>query len=277
MKTKLLTICLLLPITLSGCSSNSCDDSKSTSQWHNCSGTEVRKGIDIYVGEFKKGKANGQGIMTTLTGFKREGEFKDGKQHGYGTLEKANGNIYTGEFLYNFKHGKGTEVYSNGSKYTGEWKAGHRSGHGTLIYKSGNKYVGKFLDSMLHGPGIKTIYDEKDKDQWEMIITGNWKRNKLDGFITTKYKSDKQYLLDPIICSFHKNGKQYKEGTMYISSDDICDQNTARKFHYDLYSKTLGYTYFDKLEYAVCIDEVSAAHEARGFHKSNKSRSIKVR
>ena len=254
MKTKLFTICLLSLTILAGCSSSSCDDSKPTSQWHNCNGTEVKKGNntyigewrhgersgqgelefiqgDKYVGEFKKGEPNGQGIATSLNGFKREGEFKDGKQHGHGTLEKANGNIYTGEFSYNFKHGQGTEVYGNGSKYTGEWKAGHRSGHGTLIYKSGNKYVGEFSDSMLHGPGIKTRYDEKDKDQWKVIIKGTWIENSLEGFVTMIFKSTDQYVLDPRLCTFFQNNKEVQGRQAYIGFEENCDQNTLKKYN----------------------------------------------
>ncbi len=42
---------LILTFFMAGCSPPSCDDSKPTSQWHLCSGTEVRKGVKTYTGE----------------------------------------------------------------------------------------------------------------------------------------------------------------------------------------------------------------------------------
>ena len=47
-----------------------------------------------YVGEFKEGKKNGQGTLTSPDGRKYVGEFKDGKQHGQGTETFPHGSTY---------------------------------------------------------------------------------------------------------------------------------------------------------------------------------------
>ena len=129
MKTKLLTIYLLSLTILVGCSSSSCDDSKPTSQWHDCSGTEVKKGKWTYIGEWEYGEWNGQGTRTFASGAKYVGELKNNKRHGHGTYTFANGDKYVGEWWWAFRHGQGTYTYADGTKEVGEWKY--------------NEYVGK--------------------------------------------------------------------------------------------------------------------------------------
>ena len=68
-------------------------------QWTNCKGTLILSNKDKYVGEFIKGKYDGQGTMTYYDGDKYVGEWKDSK-----------------------KHGQGTYTFSNGVRWVGEWK-----------------------------------------------------------------------------------------------------------------------------------------------------------
>ena len=80
MKIKLIFLIVFFLAILVGCSSSSsCNDSKPTSQWHNCSGTYVQKGIKTYSGEWKHGEQNGQGTLTFANGDQYVGEFKNGK------------------------------------------------------------------------------------------------------------------------------------------------------------------------------------------------------
>ena len=51
-----------------------------------------------------------------------EGEFKDGKFNGNGTYKYKNGNIYEGEFKNVYFYGKGIYKYNNGNIYEGEFK-----------------------------------------------------------------------------------------------------------------------------------------------------------
>ena len=63
-----------------------------------------------YVGECKKGLADGLGEAT-------------------GT------DFYKGEFVKGWPEGKGTYLWTNGATYQGEWKKGMRDGIGTYLYK----------------------------------------------------------------------------------------------------------------------------------------------
>ena len=53
------------------------------------------------LGILKIVKPNGQGILTSLDGYKYVGEFYDGKQHGQGTITFSDGNKGVGEFRGN--------------------------------------------------------------------------------------------------------------------------------------------------------------------------------
>ena len=59
----------------------------------------------VYVGEIKKGKPHGKGILK-YTNSKYVGEFKDGKCNGQGILTSQN-SIYEGEWKDNNVHGRG--------------------------------------------------------------------------------------------------------------------------------------------------------------------------
>ena len=72
-----------------------------------------------YVGEYKKGKANGQGIFIFGKG-------------------KSEGQKYVGAFKNDLMHGKGTTTALDGTKYTGIYKNG-RLWNGTVYQKNGEK------------------------------------------------------------------------------------------------------------------------------------------
>ena len=99
MKNKLLTIFFLL-VT----SQVFAEECKSTdiSKWHNCHGIDIAPNGWKYNGEFKNGKANGQGILTDPDGLKFIGEFKNDLSHGQLEISYANGEKYIGEY----KNGK---------------------------------------------------------------------------------------------------------------------------------------------------------------------------
>ena len=63
------------------------------SRWTNCVGTSTFDRMHKYVGEWKNGKPNGQGIFTFVVGSRYVGEFKDGKRNGLGTLFASNGTV----------------------------------------------------------------------------------------------------------------------------------------------------------------------------------------
>ena len=161
----------------------------------NCFGTFTSADGEIYVGEFKDDKRNGQGTQTfasgsggyagewkdgkwngqgtsTFKGTKYVGEFKDYKRDGQGTLTFATGEKYVGEFKNGNLHGQGTFTFSDGAVYVGEYKDGTYNGQGTLTVANGNKYVGEFKDGKFNGLG--TTYASNGS----IIDQGIWADNR---------------------------------------------------------------------------------------------------
>tara|TARA_A100000164_G_scaffold369274_1_gene393588 strand:- start:407 stop:898 length:492 start_codon:yes stop_codon:yes gene_type:complete len=57
-------------------------------------------GSSNYVGEVKKGKAHGKGILNFADGSTYEGKFKKNRIHGKGKFTDSGGNVYEGKFKY---------------------------------------------------------------------------------------------------------------------------------------------------------------------------------
>ena len=92
---------------------------------------------DVYNGEWKDGKANGQGVMWKYaSGDVYSGEWQDGKQSGLGLLEYAGGDVYWGEWQDGKQSGLCIYEYSSGEAYVGEWKDGKwKDEDGQPVYK----------------------------------------------------------------------------------------------------------------------------------------------
>jgi len=96
---------------------------------------------DVYFGQVKDGKPNGQGTYTWANGESFSGEWKDGQRNGQGTLTiKQYGGLYSGEKQY------------GGGLYVGEFKDDKYNGQGTLLLKDGTNQVGIFKDGKYVGP-----------------------------------------------------------------------------------------------------------------------------
>jgi hypothetical protein len=89
-------------------------------RWHNCYGTDTFPNRFSYWGEFKDGKADGQGTYIFLADGPNKGAW------------------YAGEFKGGVYNGRGTFTFSDGSKYVGEYKDNKRNGQGTLTYANGS-------------------------------------------------------------------------------------------------------------------------------------------
>ena len=61
----------------------------------------------VYVGEIKKGKPSGRGVLKYSNGSKYVGEFQEGKCQGQGMLTCCDGTTYEGEWIDNHMHGRG--------------------------------------------------------------------------------------------------------------------------------------------------------------------------
>jgi len=150
----------------------------------NGQGTMIYANGDKYVGEWKKGKSNGQGTYTSATGpndgDKYEGEWKGGKPNGQGTYTYANsdkitfvdGTKYVGEWKNGKPNGQGTYNYgvgpNDGDKYVGEWKDGSKHGQGSYTYANGDNYVGKFSNDKKWGQGFMVNNDGR------ILYSGIW-------------------------------------------------------------------------------------------------------
>ena len=61
----------------------------------------------VYVGEIKKGKPHGKGILKYTNGSRYVGEFEEGKYQGQGMLTCCDSTTYEGEWEDNHMHGRG--------------------------------------------------------------------------------------------------------------------------------------------------------------------------
>ena len=85
-----------------------------------------------------------------------EGEFKNDKREGNGKYIWENGEYYIGQWLNGNKHGMGIIYYKDGNiKYEGDFVNGNAEGNGKYIYENGNYYIGQWLNDKFHGKGIK--------------------------------------------------------------------------------------------------------------------------
>jgi hypothetical protein len=87
---------------LRGTYEGDCDERTEMAQ-----GKGEAKGADTYVGDFVKGKVDGQGVYRWQNGARLDGSFKEGKAHGPGVYVSAKGVRYQGQFF------KGTLVGLN--------------------------------------------------------------------------------------------------------------------------------------------------------------------
>ena len=88
-----------------------------------------------------------------------EGDFKNGKAVGNGYCTWDTGDIYEGYWKNDRVSGEGTMEYSNGTKYIGTWENGTRNGFGTYIWTDGHKFIGEWKQGVKYGEGIQTDPD----------------------------------------------------------------------------------------------------------------------
>lgn len=133
-----------------------------------------------YVGEWKKGQAEGYGvctgpknlgkfeglwecgtevcgIYTWPNGMNYKGEWQEGHRSGLGIEQRFDKKVYLGEWLDGVKHGSGVIQCSRDGKpsFEGTWKNGFQDGYGIEIYKDGGYYAGQWKEGYRHGYGMK--------------------------------------------------------------------------------------------------------------------------
>lgn len=100
-------------------------------------GTLWDKDKNVYIGEWKNDRRNGQGSQF----FKVTDWVED--EHGEAWL-KENTENYTGEFQNDVFLGQGTYRWADGTKYVGSWAAGKRHGEGYLDFGNGKRSDRKY-------------------------------------------------------------------------------------------------------------------------------------
>ena len=105
-----------------------------------------------YVGDWREGRASGQGILTIsqhgMVVLVLEGTFVDGRLHGQGTLEHVPADQrFEGEFRHGEEHGYGVQTYPRGTgacRFEGQYRDGFSHGRGTLACSDGTHGDGEW-------------------------------------------------------------------------------------------------------------------------------------
>lgn len=135
---------------------------------------EKKLACEIYIGEFKRGVADGYGRLFSRTGEWYIGYFKNNKKHGEGELHFADGSFYIGTFNNNSIEGEGKYFFSNGSNFSGNFKNGKFCGKGKMAWNDGRRYNGHWDNHNLSGEGMHLWPNEN-------IFQGNYKLNAKSG------------------------------------------------------------------------------------------------
>ena len=193
-----------------------------------------------------KKRKRGKGIINYHNGYRFEGNFKKGKAQGEGIVYDGNGDvlvdgnfsegvlnngtIYQKYYIYSgqFKNGtfdkygtynyinfdknilKEKNFYSyNGVKYSGNWENGEKSGEGTMVYeydkskKNKKYYVGEWKNDKKNGRG-KLYYGNSD------YYDGSWENN-----------------------AKHGSGKIYKNGKLVFEGNWVNDKKSGKGISYN--------------------------------------------
>ena len=102
-----------------------------------------------YLGQYKNGKAHGQGKTSWPNGDSHTGSYKKGNADGLGTTIWSNGSQYIGHFLDNKQHGQGKYTYLDGRTREGTFVNG-RFQRGVERTPGGSISEGTFVDGKLH-------------------------------------------------------------------------------------------------------------------------------
>ena len=165
---------------------------------------------DHYMGDMKFGVPDGSGTLNTIMdgmGYTYVGEFKRGKKNGRGNLSsKDNKYNYDGGWKDDKKYGIGT-LFDNGDKYTGDFVDDKYNGNGTLCGKNGEIYECEFKDGKQNGLGRVTLVNGD-------IYIGNFENGKICDQVSIKYKNGESY------DGYYKDNKKWGYGCFNFKNGD---------------------------------------------------------
>lgn len=178
---------LILLLTLSGV--NSYASNCLSGDCLNGYSIEVNDNGNRYLGEFKKGKKNGQGVYYYSNTIKYVGSWKDNVRQGEGRMYKNGKVTQSGLWKNNIlskpevkvgclngdcQNSIGTYLYKDGRKIFGQFSNGKPMNEIVCYYPNGQKYMGKWENDKRGGDGI---YYNADGT----IQSGVWDNNRFIG------------------------------------------------------------------------------------------------
>ena len=130
----------------------------------------------VYEGEFKHGKPNGKGSMTSYDNKTiYDGDWVNGKREGNGKLIISDEYNYTGPFENDCFSGSGGILCDNiGNIYEGDFEKNKFEGYGHYKMSNGDTYIGEFKEGLFHGKGQ---YNDNEGN----LFDGEFKNGKKDG------------------------------------------------------------------------------------------------
>ena len=165
---------------------------------------------DHYIGDMKFGVPDGNGTLNTIMdgmGYTYVGEFKRGKKNGRGNLSsKDNKYNYDGGWKDDKKYGIGT-LFDNGDKYTGDFVDDKYNGNGTLCGKNGEIFECEFKNGKPHGLGRVTLVNGD-------VYIGNFEEGKICDQVSIKYKNGESY------DGYYKDNKKWGYGCFNFKNGD---------------------------------------------------------
>ena len=165
---------------------------------------------DHYMGDMKFGLPDGNGTLNTIMdgmGYTYVGEFKKGKKNGRGNLSsKDNKYNYDGGWKDDKKYGIGT-LFDNGDKYTGDFVDDKYNGNGTLCGKNGEIFECEFKDGKPDGLGRVTLVNGD-------VYIGNFVNGKICDQVSIKYKNGESY------DGYYKDNKKWGYGCFNFKNGD---------------------------------------------------------
>lgn len=205
---------------------------------------------DIYCGEFKNGKPEGQLNFYRGNKILYKGLWKNGVFNGLGTHYLKSGEIkyghwvngklsstkdakailpdgvYTGTMENGIANGLGKMIYSDGGTFYGEWNGGIINGIGCWTGIENDTITGEFTNGLMHGYAESTSTDGE--------YYGSWKNGKRAGIGSFFYADGSVYN------GSWQNHKKEGVGEIFISNGDSYDgywsnnkRNNFGHYYYD--------------------------------------------
>jgi hypothetical protein len=131
-----------------------CHD-RNVKAWEECWGRLTLANGNEYIGMFKGGKFNGQGLIYSPDGsILKDWFWENGVEGEYGPAIlgcDSDNNSHRG---HRESPCWGRLTLANGSRYFGEFKDGKFNGNGNMTFPNGSRYFGEFKDDWFNGKGM---------------------------------------------------------------------------------------------------------------------------